>query len=81
MRNIWGDLENYSGIEQFGKCRILELDSLLGCSSRKLGVSGREGRQLMLLERMAAEAEQVAAQYRLEPGCPDRQQVECGNSI
>lgn len=35
MRNIWGDLENCSGREQFGKCRSLELDSLLGRSSRQ----------------------------------------------
>lgn len=43
MRNIWGDLENCSGREQFGKCRSLELDSLLGRSSRQLTGRVRAG--------------------------------------
>lgn len=46
-------------------------DSLLGCGSRQLGMSGWAGRQLTASRRDAVATEQVAAQNRLEAGCGD----------
>lgn len=48
---IGAALGSYSGIEQYGKCQKLELDSLLGCRTEPMLMSGWEGRQFVVSRR------------------------------